>query len=101
MMETMWDRIANPTCLYLDYLEYKAACARNGDLPGARRHLAAAERSAVVWRDTAWEAALAEAQARWPRPTAIAARRGPGCSGPPGSSSGLASRWTLPGAGGR
>ncbi|HEX5290336.1 MAG TPA: AAA family ATPase [Streptosporangiaceae bacterium] len=39
------------------------ACARAGDLPGARRHLAAAERSAVVWRDTAWEAALAEAQA--------------------------------------
>ena len=39
------------------------ACARGGDLPGARRHLAAAERSAVVWRDTAWEAALAEAQA--------------------------------------
>ncbi len=39
------------------------ACARHGDLPAARRHLAAAERSAVVWRDTAWEAALAEAQA--------------------------------------
>ena len=39
------------------------AYARNGDLPGARRHLAVAERSAVVWRDTAWEAALAEAQA--------------------------------------
>jgi hypothetical protein len=39
------------------------ACARAGDLRGARRHLAAAERSAVVWRDTAWEAALAEAQA--------------------------------------
>jgi hypothetical protein len=39
------------------------ACARDGDLPGARRHLAAAMRSAVVWRDTAWEAALAEAQA--------------------------------------
>jgi DNA-binding SARP family transcriptional activator/tetratricopeptide (TPR) repeat protein len=39
------------------------ACARDGDLPGARRHLAVAERSAVVWRDTAWEAALAEAQA--------------------------------------
>ena len=34
------------------------ACARGGDLPGARRHLAAAERSAVVWRDTAWEAAM-------------------------------------------
>jgi hypothetical protein len=39
------------------------ACARDGDLPGARRHLAVAERSGVVWRDTAWEAALAEAQA--------------------------------------
>jgi DNA-binding SARP family transcriptional activator/tetratricopeptide (TPR) repeat protein len=39
------------------------ACARDGDLPGARRHLAAAERCAVVWQDTAWEAALAEAQA--------------------------------------
>jgi tetratricopeptide (TPR) repeat protein len=39
------------------------ACARDGDLPAARRHLAAAERSAAVWRDTAWEAALAEAQA--------------------------------------
>lgn len=32
-METIWDRIANPTCLYLDYLEYKAACARNGVYP--------------------------------------------------------------------
>ena len=39
------------------------ACARDGDLPAARSDLAAAERSAVVWRDTAWEAALAEAQA--------------------------------------
>jgi len=39
------------------------AYARHGDLPGARRHMAVAERSAVVWRDTAWEAALAEAQA--------------------------------------
>jgi len=39
------------------------ACARDGDLEAARRHLAAAVRSAPVWRDTAWEAGLAEAQA--------------------------------------
>jgi len=39
------------------------ACARDGDLDAARRHLAAAARSAPVWRDTAWEAGLAEAQA--------------------------------------
>jgi len=36
-------------------------CARDGDLPAARRHLAVAERSAAVWRDTSWEAGLAEA----------------------------------------
>jgi DNA-binding SARP family transcriptional activator len=39
------------------------ACARDGDLDAARRHLAAAMRAAPVWRDTAWEAGLAEAQA--------------------------------------
>jgi tetratricopeptide (TPR) repeat protein len=39
------------------------ACARDGDLEAARRHLAVAMRSAVVWLDTAWEAGLAEAQA--------------------------------------
>jgi ATP/maltotriose-dependent transcriptional regulator MalT len=39
------------------------ACARDGDLDAARRHLAVAERTAPVWRDTAWEAGLAEAQA--------------------------------------
>ena len=39
------------------------ACARDGDLDAARRHLAAAMRSAPAWRDTAWEAGLAEAQA--------------------------------------
>jgi AAA ATPase-like protein len=36
-----------------------------------------------------------------PQPTAIPARRGPGCSGPPGGSSRSASRWTPPGADGR
>jgi hypothetical protein len=39
------------------------ACARDGDLPGARRHLAVAERCGPAWRGTSWEAGLAEAQA--------------------------------------
>jgi hypothetical protein len=39
------------------------ACARDGDLDAARRHPAAAMRVAPVWRDTAWEVGLAEAQA--------------------------------------
>jgi DNA-binding SARP family transcriptional activator/tetratricopeptide (TPR) repeat protein len=39
------------------------ACARDDDLPAARHHLAAAERSVEVWRGTAWEAGLAEAHA--------------------------------------
>ncbi|MGD9704876.1 MAG: AAA family ATPase [Acidimicrobiia bacterium] len=39
------------------------ACARSGDLPSARRHLATAELSAQLWQGTAWEAGIAEAQA--------------------------------------
>ena len=39
------------------------ACARDGDLAGARRHLAIAERCLSVWQGTSWEAGLAEAQA--------------------------------------
>jgi DNA-binding SARP family transcriptional activator len=39
------------------------ACARAGDLPAARRQLAIAERTAIVWRGTAWEAGLDEAHA--------------------------------------
>jgi tetratricopeptide (TPR) repeat protein len=39
------------------------ACARVGDLQHAQRHLAMAEKSAVLWRGTAWEAGMAEAQA--------------------------------------
>jgi ATP/maltotriose-dependent transcriptional regulator MalT len=39
------------------------ACARDGDIPAARHYLAAAERSVAAWRDTSWEAGLAEAQA--------------------------------------
>jgi DNA-binding SARP family transcriptional activator/tetratricopeptide (TPR) repeat protein len=40
-----------------------AACADAGDLDDARRHLAAAERSAALWKGTAWQAAIAEARA--------------------------------------
>jgi hypothetical protein len=39
------------------------ACARVGDLDGARRHLMAAEESVAMWRGTSWEAATAEARA--------------------------------------
>jgi ATP/maltotriose-dependent transcriptional regulator MalT len=41
-----------------------AACADAGDLDDARQHLAAAERSAALWKGTAWQAAIAEASAR-------------------------------------
>jgi DNA-binding SARP family transcriptional activator/tetratricopeptide (TPR) repeat protein len=40
-----------------------AACADAGDLDDARQHLAAAEKSAALWRGTAWQAAIAEARA--------------------------------------
>jgi len=39
------------------------ACARAGDLAGARRNLTVAERCGPVWQGTSWEAGLAEAQA--------------------------------------
>ncbi|HEY5786883.1 MAG TPA: AAA family ATPase [Microlunatus sp.] len=39
------------------------ACADAGDLDDARRHLAIAEQSVVLWRGTAWQAAIAEARA--------------------------------------
>ncbi|TCC55301.1 SARP family transcriptional regulator [Kribbella pittospori] len=39
------------------------ACADAGDLDDARRYLAAAEKSAALWKGTAWQAAIAEARA--------------------------------------
>lgn len=43
------------------------ACAAVGDLDDARRHLAAAERSAQHWHGTAWQASLLEARAHLAR----------------------------------
>lgn len=39
------------------------ACAATGDLVCARRHLQIAERSAVLWQGTSWEAGIIEARA--------------------------------------
>jgi DNA-binding SARP family transcriptional activator len=44
-----------------------SACADAGDVDEARRHLAAAERSAALWRGTAWQGAIAEARAHLAR----------------------------------
>jgi DNA-binding SARP family transcriptional activator len=57
-----WDDMCQ-FCSIMVAVPAAIACARAGDLPGARRYLAAAERSARGWQGTAWEAALAEAQA--------------------------------------
>ncbi len=46
-----------------------AACADAGDLDAAREHLAVAEQSAALWKGTAWQAAIAEAQAHLHRAT--------------------------------
>jgi tetratricopeptide (TPR) repeat protein len=57
-----WDDVCS-FCSIMLAVPAAIACARDGDLPAARRYLAAAGRSAEVWRGTAWEAALAEAHA--------------------------------------
>ncbi|HEX5303554.1 MAG TPA: BTAD domain-containing putative transcriptional regulator [Streptosporangiaceae bacterium] len=58
-----WDDFCQ-FCSIMRAVPAAIACARDGDLPAARRHVAVAEQSATVcWRDTSWDAGLAEAHA--------------------------------------
>jgi hypothetical protein len=49
-------------CTIMYEVPAAVACARTGDLDKARRHLAVAERSAMLWAGTAWQAATMEAR---------------------------------------
>jgi DNA-binding SARP family transcriptional activator/tetratricopeptide (TPR) repeat protein len=57
-----WDDFC-PFCSIMLFVPASIACARAGDLPNARRLLDLAQRSAVLWQGTSWEAGIAEAQA--------------------------------------
>ena len=57
-----WDEVC-PFCSIMLAVPAAIACARADDLEHAARHLAVAERSAMLWQGTAWEAGLAEAKA--------------------------------------
>jgi DNA-binding SARP family transcriptional activator/tetratricopeptide (TPR) repeat protein len=57
-----WDDFC-PFCSIMLSVPASIACARTGDLRNAQRLLGLAQRSAVLWQGTSWEAAIAEAQA--------------------------------------
>ncbi|MCA1835178.1 MAG: SARP family transcriptional regulator, partial [Actinobacteria bacterium] len=57
-----WDDFC-PFCSIMLSVPASIACARGGDLHNAQRLLGLAQRSAVLWQGTSWEAGIAEAQA--------------------------------------
>jgi hypothetical protein len=57
-----WDGFC-PFCSIMLSVPASIACARTGDLRNAQRLLGLAQRSAVLWQGTSWEAAIVEAQA--------------------------------------
>ncbi len=54
-------------CTVMIAVPSSIACSAVGDLDEARRHLAMAEQSAMVWQGTAWQGAVAEAKAHLAR----------------------------------
>jgi DNA-binding SARP family transcriptional activator len=62
-MSTVGQEDACPFCSIMLAVPAAIACADAGDLDDARHHLAIAERSAALWKGSAWQAAIAEARA--------------------------------------
>jgi hypothetical protein len=62
-ISTLGQEDSCPFCSIMLAVPAVVACADAGDLEDARTHLATAERSAALWKGTAWQAAIAEARA--------------------------------------
>jgi len=66
-MSTVGQEDACPFCSIMLAVPAAIACADAGDIDDARHHLAVAERSAALWKGTAWQASIAEARAHLDR----------------------------------
>ena len=62
-MSTVGQEDACPFCSIMLAVPAAIACADAGDLDDAHHHLAIAERSAALWKGSAWQASIAEARA--------------------------------------
>jgi DNA-binding SARP family transcriptional activator len=62
-MSTVGQEDACPFCSIMLAVPAAIACADAGDLDDARHHLVIAERSAALWKGSAWKASIAEARA--------------------------------------
>jgi DNA-binding SARP family transcriptional activator len=62
-MSTVGQEDACPFCSIMLAVPAAIACADAGDLDDARHHLAIAERSAALWKGSAWQASIAETRA--------------------------------------